>query len=108
LVRVRLSCFRWMLDKAQVCEFQEISQCLLIPVFMMSSSALGLPIIMTLHFPDHVFMVSNKVALMKDGAIIDCGRPDDIVTEANLHRVYGILVNIRYVDGPVGGKYASR
>jgi iron complex transport system ATP-binding protein len=64
----------------------------------------GLPIIMTSHFPDHVFMVANKVAIMKQGAIIDCGQPDDIITEANLHKVYDIPVSIRYVDGPVNRK----
>jgi iron complex transport system ATP-binding protein len=67
-------------------------------------AATGLPIIMTSHFPDHVFMVSNKVAIMKEGAILDCGHPDGIVTEANLHRVYGIPVSIRYIDGPVRRK----
>ncbi len=33
-------------------------------------SATGLPIIMTSHFPDQVFMVSTMVAIMKDGAFI--------------------------------------
>lgn len=67
-------------------------------------AATGLPIIMTSHFPDHVFMVANKVALMKDGAILDCGSPDFIVSETNLEHVYGIPVSIQYIDGPVGRK----
>lgn len=64
----------------------------------------GLPIIMTSHFPDHAFMVASKVALMKEGAILDCGCPDSIVSESNLYDVYGIPVSIRYVDGGVGRK----
>ena len=64
----------------------------------------GLPIIMTSHFPDHVFMVSDKVAIMKDGAFLDCGWPDDIITETNMQRIYGIPVNIRYVDGLIKRK----
>ncbi len=44
----------------------------------------GLPIIMTSHFPDHAFLVSNKVALMKQGELIDVGTPDEIITEAKL------------------------
>ena len=67
-------------------------------------AATGLPIIMTSHFPDHVFMVSDMVAIMKEGVFIDCGQPDNIITESNMQRVYGIPVNIRYVDGPVKRK----
>ncbi len=67
-------------------------------------AATGLPIIMTSHFPDHVFMVANKVAIMKKGSILDCGCPDDIVTEPNLYKIYDIPVSIRYIDGPVGRK----
>jgi iron complex transport system ATP-binding protein len=67
-------------------------------------AATGLPIIMTSHFPDHVFMVSSMVAIMKEGVFIDCGLPDDIVTEANMQRIYGIPVSIRYIDGPVKRK----
>ncbi len=67
-------------------------------------AATGLPIIMTSHFPDHVFMVSDRVAIMKEGAFIDCGRPDDIITGPNLERVYGIRVDVRYIDGPVHRK----
>ncbi len=64
----------------------------------------GLPIIMTSHFPDHVFMSASKVALMKNGGVLDYGCPDDVVTEDNLGDIYGIPVNIRYIDGPVGRK----
>jgi iron complex transport system ATP-binding protein len=64
----------------------------------------GLPIIMTSHFPDHVFMVSNMVAIMKEGAFLECGQPDDIITENNMQQVYGIPVSIHYVDGPVKRK----
>lgn len=64
----------------------------------------GLPIIMTSHFPDHVFMSAAKVALMKDGGIVDYGLPDDVITEANLQDLYGIPVCIRYINGTVGRK----
>jgi len=57
-------------------------------------SATGIPIIMTSHYPDHAFMVSNKVALMKNGQIIDVGTPDEVVTENNLAKVYGMKVKV--------------
>lgn len=62
----------------------------------------GLPIIMTSHFPDHAFLVSNKVALMKRGELIDVGTPEEIVTESNLENVYKIKVKL--VDVDVGVK----
>jgi len=55
---------------------------------------MGLSIVMTSHFPDHAFTVSNTVAIMKDGRFIDIGNPDDVVTEANLKEIYGIDVKI--------------
>jgi iron complex transport system ATP-binding protein len=58
----------------------------------------GMPIIMTSHFPDHAFLVSNRVALMKQGHLIDIGTPDEIITEANLERVYGVKVKVLSVD----------
>jgi iron complex transport system ATP-binding protein len=54
----------------------------------------GLPIIMTSHFPDHAFLVSNKVVLMKRGELIDVGEPNSIITESNLEQVYKIKVKI--------------
>lgn len=64
----------------------------------------GLPIIMTSHFPDHAFLVSNKVALMRHGELINVGAPDDIVTESNLEKVYKIKVKIVDVDVGVNRK----
>ena len=61
----------------------------------------GIPIIMTSHFPDHAFMVSNKVALMKKGQILDIGTPDDVVTEANLERVYDMRVKVVNINADI-------
>jgi iron complex transport system ATP-binding protein len=62
-------------------------------------AATGLPIVMTSHFPDHAFLVSSKVAVMKDGAFLAVGAPDDVITEANLEAAYGIKVRVLDVDG---------
>jgi iron complex transport system ATP-binding protein len=58
----------------------------------------GLPIIMTSHFPDHAFLVSDKVALMKHGELIAVGHPDNIMTEHSLREVYNMRVKIVDVD----------
>jgi iron complex transport system ATP-binding protein len=45
----------------------------------------GISIIMTTHFPDHAFISSNKVALMKDRTFIAIDTPEKIITK----RKYG-------------------
>lgn len=58
----------------------------------------GLSIIMTSHFPDHAFLSSNKVAIMKEKKFIDFGSPDDAVTEENLKEAYSIDVKLIELD----------
>jgi iron complex transport system ATP-binding protein len=67
-------------------------------------AATGLPIIMTSHFPDHAFLVSSKVALMKQGEFIDMGTPNGVITESNLEKVYNIKVKVVNVDSGVNRK----
>ena len=58
----------------------------------------GLSIIMSSHFPDHAFLSSTKVAIMKDKHFIDFGTPDDVVTEDNLKKAYSIDVKLIELD----------
>ncbi|WP_296859122.1 ABC transporter ATP-binding protein [uncultured Methanobrevibacter sp.] len=58
----------------------------------------GLSIIMSSHFPDHAFLSSTKVAIMKDKSFIDFGTPDDVVTENNLKKAYSIDVKLIKLD----------
>lgn len=58
----------------------------------------GLSIIMSSHFPDHAFLSSTKVAIMKDGKFIDFGTPEDVVTEENLKKAYSIDVKLVELD----------
>jgi iron complex transport system ATP-binding protein len=64
----------------------------------------GMPIIMTSHFPDHAFLVSKKVALMKNGELVGLGMPDEVITEQNLEDVYKIKVKVMNVDAGVNRK----
>jgi iron complex transport system ATP-binding protein len=64
----------------------------------------GLPIIMTSHFPDHAFLVSSKVALMKNGEFIDLGIPDKVITDVNLEKVYDIKVKVVNLDSGINRK----
>ena len=64
-------------------------------------AATGLPIIMTSHFPDHAFLVSDKVALMKKGEFIDFGVPDEVMNEENLEEVYNIKVKVININSDI-------
>lgn len=59
---------------------------------------LGLSIIMSSHFPDHAFLSSTKVAIMKGGEFIDFGTPDDVVNENNLKNAYNLDVKLIELD----------
>lgn len=54
----------------------------------------GLSVVMTSHFPDHAFISSNKVAIMKDRKFMDIGKPDEVITRRNMEEAYGIQVEI--------------
>ena len=58
----------------------------------------GLSIIMSSHFPDHAFLSSTKVAILKDKKFIDFGSPNDVVTEDNLRKAYSIDVKLMELD----------
>jgi iron complex transport system ATP-binding protein len=67
-------------------------------------AATGLPIIMTSHFPDHAFLVSSKVALMRKGEFIDLGVPDRVINDVNLEKVYDIKVKVVNLDSGINRK----
>jgi iron complex transport system ATP-binding protein len=65
-------------------------------------AAAGLSVIMTSHFPDHAFLISSKVAVMKKGEFLDFGPPERVITEDNLESIYGIRVKMMDVNGAGG------
>lgn len=58
----------------------------------------GLSVIMSSHFPDHAFLSSTKVAIMKNKKLIDFGAPGNVVTEDNLKEAYSIDVKLIELD----------
>lgn len=58
----------------------------------------GLSVIMTSHFPDHAFISSNKVAIMKDKNFMAVGKPDEVINQENMEKAYGIHVAIVEID----------
>ncbi len=58
----------------------------------------GFTVVLTSHFPDHAFHLGCRVAVMKEGRIIAEGRAEDVVTEENLRKVYGVEIKIIYAE----------
>jgi iron complex transport system ATP-binding protein len=58
----------------------------------------GIAILMSTHFPDHGFMVSQSVAIMQGGRLIAQGPAEDVITKENLQEAYGVDVCVRYVE----------
>lgn len=57
-------------------------------------SAEGRTFIMSTHFPDHALWVSDRVVLMKDGAVAANGTAAGEITADNLGRLYNIPVRV--------------
>lgn len=54
----------------------------------------GLAVVMTTHFPDHVYMCATRVAVIKSRDEVIIGEVADILTPALLSELYGLPVNI--------------
>lgn len=54
----------------------------------------GYTFLKSTHYPDHAFLVSNKVVLMKEGKILTMGSPDSVITKENINTLYDIDVSV--------------
>mgnify|MGYP000877802711 CR=1 FL=1 len=55
-------------------------------------AAEGYGILMTTHSPDHAFLASSKVVLLREGTVLEFGSPELVVTSENLSRLYHVPV----------------
>ena len=56
--------------------------------------ASGRSVLFSSHNPDHALQCADRTLLMHRGNILALGRPQDVITAANLQMVYGIDVEI--------------
>lgn len=59
----------------------------------------GLTIIMTTHFPNHAWLFSGKVAMMKEGRLLKVGSATEVMTEDQLSETYGLRIRIYSAEG---------
>lgn len=70
-------------------------------------TASGLGVLMTTHNPDHAFLCCDRVILLtKDKQVLE-GTVDEIVTEKNLRKAYGVEVRITTTVTETGEKIRS-
>jgi iron complex transport system ATP-binding protein len=60
----------------------------------------GFTVVSTLHDLTLAGQYADRLVLLRDGAIVESGRPADVITTENLSRYYGAHVAV--VDGPYG------
>lgn len=58
----------------------------------------GIGVIMTSHFPNHVFLCATKVSVIKNGRLLKMGKPQQVITKENLKDIYGIDIEIINTD----------
>jgi ABC-type cobalamin/Fe3+-siderophores transport systems, ATPase components len=65
----------------------------------------GLTIIFTTHHPHHALAVADNVLLMLDEKRYYCGNAKEVLTDANLHELYG--VPMQYLEFEYNGRIVS-
>ena len=62
----------------------------------------GIGILFSTHDPDQAFLCAERVVMLRDGAILSTGRPDEVITRENLRRLYGVEVDVVLATLPDG------
>lgn len=64
-------------------------------------AAEGIGVLLSTHDPDHAFLCADRVAMLRDGRLQDCGLPEDVMTSERLQLLYGVevIVSEIMVDG---------
>lgn len=58
----------------------------------------GISIIMTSHFPDHAFIVSDMVGIMREGSFSKIGPAEDVITSEALKATYHVDVRVEFIE----------
>ncbi len=59
----------------------------------------GLGVIMTTHYPDHVYQCADKVTVIKNSKEIIFGNVDETMKSELLSEIYNIKVSVKNIDG---------
>lgn len=59
----------------------------------------GYTVIQTTHNPEHSYMFSDKILAIRDGSVLAFGKPDEVINEDVISRLYNIDVNVSSLYG---------
>ena len=62
----------------------------------------GMAVLMVTHDPDHALAFADHVIALEDGRIVADGKPEEVLTDELLSRIYHTLVHVAAIPGPVG------
>lgn len=62
----------------------------------------GICCIFNTHFPDHAMRIADRALLLGDDGRCICGKTNDIVTEENIQKTFG--VNVKIAEVTSGGR----
>lgn len=60
-------------------------------------AAEGIGVLLSTHDPDQVFLCADRVALLRDGKLLACGSPAEVMSDASLRGLYGVEVAVTTV-----------
>lgn len=63
-----------------------------------SLSRAGYTFVFSTHHPDHAMAIADRVVMMQDGGILHDGATNEMVTPANLEKLYGVDVRLFSVE----------
>lgn len=61
----------------------------------------GYTFIMSTHFPDHALWIANHVIMLQKGSVVADGKPDDVMGEEAIFKLYNTEVSIFTFNGSV-------
>jgi len=64
----------------------------------------GIGVLLSTHDPDQAFLLAHRVALLHNGTLAALGPPQEVLTPAALHMLYGVDVSISRVGDSVFGE----
>jgi iron complex transport system ATP-binding protein len=63
----------------------------------------GIGVLLSTHDPDHAFLCADRVAMLREGRLMACGAPDEVMTAENLRQLYGVEIAVTTVLLTPGG-----
>jgi len=63
----------------------------------------GIGVLLSTHDPDQALLCANRVAMLHQGRLLACGDAGDVMTAAQLQKIYGIAVSVIEIPLPGGG-----